>query len=156
MLNGKKFTEQDEKELALDGSERTYPFYVVGIPMEFVKKFNCRITIYADNKFFASVLQKSFMQEKRVSVVHKKITDAFIGELLKTQPIICHIDDHILGDYSHASHFIILEKTTKKFIYIIDPWSGKKKRIINTKLEKAISDLKNQVKMCPLLFSIEA
>jgi ABC-type bacteriocin/lantibiotic exporter with double-glycine peptidase domain len=96
------------------------------------------------------------MQEKRVSVVHKKITDAFIGELLKTQPIICHIDDHILGDYSHASHFIILEKTTKKFIYIIDPWSGKKKRIINTKLEKAISDLKNQVKMCPLLFSIEA
>jgi uncharacterized protein YvpB len=51
---------------------------------------------------------------------------------------------------------MILEKTTKKFIYIIDPWSGKKKRIINTKLEKAISDLKNQVKMCPLLFSIEA
>lgn len=156
MLYGERFTEHDEQEIALDGSKRIYPYYVVGIPMEFFKKFDCKITIYVDNKFFTSILEKSFMLEKRVSIVHKKITDKFIIELLKIQPIICHIDNHALGDYSHASHFIILEKATEKFIYVIDPWSGKRKRMINTKLEEAISDLKNQIKMCPLLFSIEA
>lgn len=156
MLRGKRFTKHDEQKLALYGSKRTYPYYVVGIPMEFVKKFNCKITIHVDNKFFTSILQKSFMQEKRVSIVHKKITDTLIVELLKKHSIICHIDDHALGDYSHASHFIILERVTKKFIYVIDPWSGKRKRIINTRLEEAISELKSQIKMCPLLFSIEA
>ncbi len=155
MLYGEKFTESDEHELALNGSKRIYPFYVVGIATEFVRKFDCKITIYADNKHFTSILQKSFMRETRVSVAHKKITQVFIAELLKRQSIICHIDDHALGDYSHASHFIVLEKTTEKFITILDPWSGDKKRITMAKLEEAISDLKNQIKMCPLLFTLE-
>lgn len=155
MLQGKRFTEHDEQELALKGSRRKYPFYVVGIPMEFAKKYDIRIKVYVDNNFFTTQLQKAIIGNKKINVVHKKINSIFISELLKENPIICHIDDHALGDYSHASHFIILEKATEKFIYVIDPWSGKRRKINKLTLADAIKDLKYHVKMCPLLFSIE-
>jgi ABC-type bacteriocin/lantibiotic exporter with double-glycine peptidase domain len=91
-----------------------------------------------------------------VITVHKKINLQFIAEVLNKKPLICHIDDHALGDYSHASHFIVLEKATEKSVQIIDPWTGKRKKINKFTLERAITELKNQVKMCPLLFSVEA
>ena len=155
MLQGKQFAEIDEQELAQKGSSRNYPLYVVGIPTEFVKKFDGKIKIYADNNFFATSLKKAFIGNKEISVIHKKINIPLIADLLNENPIICHIDDHALGDYSHSSHFIILEKATEEFVYIIDPWSGKRNKISKSKLNEAIDDLKNHVKMCPLIFSIE-
>ncbi|MDQ5954753.1 MAG: hypothetical protein QG583_681 [Patescibacteria group bacterium] len=155
MLQEKNFTEIDEKELAMNGSSRKYPFYMVGISAEFIKKYDGKITIYADNNFFTATLQKGITGDKKINVIHKKIDMHLISKLLKKKPIICHIDDHALGDFSHASHFIILEKESEKFITIIDPWNGKKYKISKTKLTEAISDLKNHIKMCPLLFSIE-
>ena len=155
MLQGKKFTVLDEQELTLKGSSRNYPLYVVGIPMEFVKKYDGKIKIYVDNNFFATTLKKAFIGNKKINVIHKKVNIPLIAELLTENPIICHIDDHVLGDYSHSSHFIILEKATEELVNIIDPWSGKRKKISKSKLNEAINDLKNHVKMCPLLFSIE-
>jgi hypothetical protein len=38
MLREKKITEVQEQELALNGSKRTYAFYVTGIPLEFAKR----------------------------------------------------------------------------------------------------------------------
>lgn len=156
IVRGRYFTATEEQDLAIRGSHRTYPYYIVGIPWEFLKQFNFKVAIYVDNKFFASILQQIFSKEKRVSIIHKKITISHITELLHKQPLICHIDDHALGDYSHASHFIVLEKATETFISIIDPWSGLRRRISNATLEKAIRDLKTQIKMCPLLFTLEA
>lgn len=155
MLREKKFSELDEQELALKGSVRDYPFYMAGISAEFVKKYDGKVMIYADNNFFATTLQKAFIGNKKIGVIHEKTTMSLITKLLNERPIICHIDDHALGDYSHASHFIILEKASNKFITIIDPWSGKRKRISQSTLTEAINDLKNHIKMCPLLFSVE-
>lgn len=150
-----KFTEADEHELALQGSRRTYPFYVVGIPMEFTKKFNRKLTVYVDNKYFASTLQKAFLSDKRINIIQEQITQPLIKALLEKKSVICHIDDHVLGDYSHASHFVVLEKATEKSISIIDPWSGERKKISSNTLQQAIEDLKTQVKMCPLIYSLE-
>jgi len=155
MLQGKKFTELDEQELAVKGSSRDYPFYVVGISTEFSKKLDGKIKIYADNALFTTTLQKAFTDTDKINVIHKKITISLITELLNENPIICHVDNHTLGDYSHASHFIILEKATKDFVNIIDPWSGKRKKISKSTLDESVSDLKNHIKMCPLLLSIE-
>lgn len=73
MLQRKKFSNLDEQELVLRGSSRDYPFYVVGIPTEFVKKYDVKIKIYADNNFFTTSLQKAFLGNMKISVVHKKI-----------------------------------------------------------------------------------
>lgn len=110
----------------LKGTSRKYPFYVVGILSEVYKHFGKKITIIADNKFFADKLRDSF-HNKKITVLHHKINPEFIREVLEKRPIICHIDDHHLGDYSHASHFVVIEKATEKKFLIVDPMPGKKK-----------------------------
>lgn len=153
---GIRFTESDEQEIALRGSRRIYPFYVVGIPMEIAKKYRKKLQVYVDNKYFTKVLKMAFAKEKFIEVVHEPIKIKLIRDLLQKSPLICHIDDNILGDYSHASHFVILENATKNTISIIDPWKGTRKRLSDKTLIKGICDLKTQVKMCPLLFSIDS
>lgn len=77
-----------------------------------------------------------------------------IRELLENGPLICQVDDHSLGDYSHASRLIVLERATDKFVQIIDPWRGERRKISSAKLDESINDLKNRIKMCPLLFTL--
>ncbi len=148
-----KFSANDEKKITLEGSSRKYPSYVAGIAKEFMKKYKRKLKIIADNKYFAKVLKKS-IQDKRAKVENQKITLKCIESQLKHGPVICHIDDHFLGDYSHVSHFIVIEKMKAKKVLIIDPWHGKRKSISQEKLEKSILSLKSHVKMCPLLFQL--
>lgn len=156
MLRNKQVTQIQEQDLALKGSKRIHQFYVAGIPLEFVKQYDAQVIVYVDNKYFANVLEEIFSQDRRLSIVQRKITLSLIKDLLESGPLICHIDDHSLGDYSHASHFIILERATDKFVQIIDPWTGKRRKIFLAKLDDSISDLKNQIKMCPLLLSLKS
>jgi len=93
-----------------------------------------------------------FNDKNNFNIYRKKITISLIKELLKEKPVICHIDDNYLGDYSHASHFIILERATNKKILIVDPMKGRKSLISDKKLEESILSLKKHIKMCPLLF----
>ncbi len=149
----KVFKKEDEQRLALKGSQRTYPFYVVGITAEVAKEYRTRIEVLADNKFFTTILKKSF-DNKNIVVSHEKITTALVRKLLPKNQLICHVDIHGLGDYSHSSHFIVIEKVSGKIFTIIDPWSGKRRKITEETLKRAISELKNEVKMCPLLFMV--
>jgi hypothetical protein len=147
---GIAYSPKDEEEILLKGMRRIYPFYVVGVPKEVFNHFGKKITILVDNKYFTNFLHKSF-NDKNLTVQHHKINIALIRKLLQKTPIICHIDDHHLGDYSHASHFVVIEQATEKFL-IVDPMHGEKKWISEETLEKAIQDLKKHIKMCPLVF----
>lgn len=155
MLREKPFTECEESDLTLRGSKRVHQFYVAGIPLEFAQKYDSQINVFVDNKYFADILRGIFSSDKRISIIQKKLTIPLIKDLLINAPLICHIDDHSLGDYSHSSHFIILEKATDQFVQIIDPWTGKRRKLKLSKLEESLSDLKTQIKMCPLLFTID-
>ncbi len=112
MILGKS-NEKAEKEIILKGSARSYQFYVVGVPMEVSNKYKKDINIIVDNKYFARVLSKAF--SKRFTVKAQTINTQLIRELL-TQPLICHLDNFYLGDYSHVSHFVVIEKAVKKLI----------------------------------------
>lgn len=149
---GTAFSEKDEGQILLKGMKRTYPFYVVGIPKEFFKRYKKRVNILVDNKYFTNILVKSFKDRNNFNIQHKKITIPLIKELLKKRPMICHIDDNYFGDYSHASHFIILEKAMNDKILIIDPMSGKKSLVSGKRIYNSILSLKKHIKMCPLLF----
>lgn len=154
--NGLSFGEKEEQKLALQGSKRKYPFYVVGIPYEVVNEYKVSITVIADNRYFSRLLKDAFEKKKQLTVAHKPITLLLIEQLLRKQPLICHIDNNMLGDYSHSSHFIVLEKTVSNFIQIIDPWTGKRRRVKKETLEAGVLSLKKHVKMSPLLFSLES
>lgn len=151
---GIHFDETIEQGLSLKGSKRLYPFYVVGVVKEIVNKYKVKVNIVVDNKYFAGILEKQINDKKYFKITHQKITLKLILELLKTTPLICHLDDNYLGDYSHSSHFIILMKATYKSIIFMDTLTGKRGQMNPKKLEKAILSLKKHIKMCPLLFSI--
>jgi ABC-type bacteriocin/lantibiotic exporter with double-glycine peptidase domain len=133
--------------------DRKYEYYVVGVAEEFVKKSKEEVSVIADNEYFANKLKQSYKDEK-IKIDAKKITLNLISELLKKRPIILHIDDNFLGDYSHVSHFIVLEKATKTKFLIHDPYYGKKSFVSQKKIINAVQSLKKHVKMCPLIFYI--
>ena len=144
-----------EQSICTKGLQRIYPLYVVGIPAECVKQCKIKIRIVADNNYFARILHKAFAAHSTISVVQEKITITRIKALLKQQPLICHIDDHALGGFSHVSHFVVLEKELPgDRVLLIDPWTGKQKRLSLAALEGSIHSLKTHIKMCPLLFII--
>lgn len=153
---GVEFTAEDERRLALKGSDRNHPFYVAGVPVEVAREFKKDTRVYVDNKFFANVLSKAFVGMTQMHVVHKPITIGLIKELLTDRPVICHIDTHGLGDYSHSSHFIVVERAAGSMIHIVDPWTGRARKVTEKTLEKAILSLKTEVKICPLLFLLIA
>ncbi len=156
MLLDKKlvFSEKDEKEVCLKGMSRKYPFYVVGIPQEFFNYFRKKVTVFVDNKYFTGFLKKNF-DENNIAVKQHVINLTLIKRLLEKAPVICHIDDHYLGDYSHASHFVVIEKATAKKFLVVDPMSGTKKLVSCETLKSAIHSLKTHIKMCPLVFQLD-
>ena len=109
MLLHSKNSSIEEKKILFKAMDRKYQFYVSGVPIEISRAYGKKITVFVDNKYFTNVLKKEFKGTK-LKPVHNKISLPFIKELLADGPVICHIDDHYLGDYSHASHFIVIEK----------------------------------------------
>lgn len=156
MLNSEKFggniNRKDEESILLRGLDRKYTFPAIGVPKEIFKRFGKKINIIVDNKYFTNFLIKKIRDRKNFNVFHKKINPSLVRELLKNGPIACHIDDNLLGDYSHASHFIIIEKSTPGGFGIIDPWYGKRRIISEKTLTRAILSLKKHIKMCPLIY----
>lgn len=146
-------TKTVEEEISLKGSNRKHLFDVTGIPIEVSKKFDKKITTFVDNQFFTKVLEKEFKKTK-VSAKHEKITIKLIRKLTGKNPIILHVDDHYLGDYSHVSHFVIVEKSKNNRFLIVDPWYGRKKWINQQTIENAIQSLKKHIKMCPLIYTL--
>ncbi len=145
-----------EEEILIKGMKRKYPFYVVGIPSEIQKRFRKKINILVDNKYFANALTESFNDKRNFSILHKKITLNLIKKHLnREQLLICHVDDNFFDDYSHASHFIILEKIKNNNIIVVDPMDGKRKSISQKKLMESIFSLKKHIKMCPLLYYLD-
>lgn len=146
------FSREDEQNLFERGSSRIHPFYVVGVTQEFSNMFHRTIEVISDNAYFTAILAKTLKPTSQYIVQHQRLTISVVRSFLKTSPVICHIDNHILGDYSHTSHFIILEKElSNDRILVLDPWTGKRKRLSFLQLSQSIHSLRNHIKMCPLL-----
>jgi len=146
------FSSKDEENLSLKGMSRKHPFFVVGMVKEIFKKYKKKINLVVNNRYFTNILIKLIKDKKNFNVHYRKIDIATIKALLKKNALICHIDNNHLGDYSHSSHFIVLEKDSGKRVTIIDPLAGKRRLISYKKLEESIKSLRGHVKMCPLLF----
>jgi len=150
---GLKIKDKDEETIVLNGMNRKYMFYIVGLPEEFIKKTKLKLNLFVYNKYFTNVLKKKF-SNKKIKVMHHKINLELIEELLLKSPIIIHMDNNTLGDYSHSSHFIVLTKSLKEYFMIIDPLKGKLSKISKEKIINSIKLLKEHIKMCPLIFQL--
>lgn len=152
MISG--MTDQSmEERVFIEGERRRFDLHINGILESFVDNTMLSVEVLVDNKFFAEALIKNqYKKNKRIKIINQKITTKLIKELLANQPLVVQLDNNFLGDYSHSSHFVVIEKilTNGKF-QLIDPMTGSKKILTEEKLEEAILSLKNHIKMCPLL-----
>jgi len=148
-----KMTDQSiEQRIFFEGEKRKLDNYVSNMLFSFVGNTKLSLEVFVDNKYFAESLSKELKrQQKSIIIVQQKITAALIDKMLEKGEVILHIDDNYLGDYSHASHFIVIERKVGDKYSVIDPISGTRKTISQPKLEASILSLKAHIKMCPLL-----
>jgi len=150
-----KFGPKDESELLLAGMNRQYLYYVIGVPKEIFKRYGKKIGIVVDNEFFTNDLIKGFGDKENFNIYQGKINLETIRGLVGKGPVICHIDNNYLGDYSHASHFVIIEEIIGDKVSIVDPVDGKRKTVSSKVLIDSIDSLRYHIKMCPLLYYLE-
>lgn len=148
-----KVTDQSiEQRIFFEGEKRRLDSYLSNMIFSFVDNTKLSLEIFADNKFFTEKLKGELKrQQKSILIENKKISISFIDKLLERSDIILHIDNNLLGDYSHSSHFIVVERKVADKYNIIDPLTGTRKNLSASKLEEAISSLKSSVKMCPII-----
>ena len=146
-LGGIEITREKELKLLFDGLAGLKDSYAFGVLEAFVKTYNKKIDLFVDNKFFTNLLiEKS--NSSQIAIIHKPVNLEF------ETPFVVYLDSQILGGYSHAPHFIIVEKIAGDICTIIDPWEGKRKRLSKEKLTAAISSLKYYLKYCPILIKL--
>lgn len=142
-----------EERVFTEGEKRRFDYYLSGILESFVDNTMLSVEVLVDNKPYTDELTKSQNKKnKRIKIRNEKISISLIKKLVAIQPIIVHIDDNFVGDYSHASHFVVVAalRPDGKF-EIADPWDGKRKFLTEEKLWNAITSLKDQLKMCPIV-----
>lgn len=142
-----------EERIFTEGEKRRFNYYLSGILESFVDNTMLSVELTVDNKFFAEELIKNqFKKNKRIKIKQEKVTVKLIKQLLLTQPLIINLDNKFLGDFSHSSHYVVVEKIIANGkLQLIDPLTGGKKILTEEKLEEAILSLKTHIKMCPLV-----
>lgn len=140
-----------EKELSLlfAGLKGLRDSYAFGILEAFVSSYARPVTLFVDNKYFTNFLRKN-NYSSLINIVNKPVNLDF------ETPSIVYLDSQVLGGYSHAPHFVIIEKMVGDVCYIIDPWEGKRKRVKKEKLTEAIKSLKYYLKYCPLVIKFNS
>lgn len=146
-LGGVEITREKELKLLFDGLAGLKDSYAFGVLEAFVKIYKKPVTLYVDNKIFANFLIKN-NQISLINIIHKPISVEF------TTPYIVYLDSQVLGGYTHAPHFVIVEKIVGETCHIIDPWDGKRRRYSKEKMTKAINSLKSYLKYCPLVITL--
>jgi len=156
MISGENDQSMEEK-IFFDGEKRDYQFYLNSIFASYVSNLNKGIQVHVDNRYFAKLLAEDLAEfGDKIAIDHNPITIDMIKKILQKSPLIIYLDDNFLGDYSHASHFVVISSIRKDGRFeILDPATGKCKYLTEKKLEETIQSLKKHIKMCPIVVTMK-
>lgn len=156
MISGAENQELEEK-IFFEAEKSDFDFYLNSILASFVKNTGKSLNVFVDNKFFSEKLFNNLKKySNKIIIVHKPINSDLIIETLNIGPFVIHIDDNYLGDYSHASHFVVANSIRKDGkLEILDPADGKRKYLSMEKLLESVNSLKKHIKMCPVIITVE-
>lgn len=150
MMISKMNDQSIEERVFMEGEKRHHAYSLRGFLESFADNTMLSMEVIVDNKSFAEDISKP--NNKNIKVRQEKITLALIKKILETQALIIHLDDNVLGDYSHASHFVVVEKLMPNGKFqVIDPMTGGRRILSEEKLQNSIDSLKSYIKMCPLI-----
>ncbi|MFH1855112.1 MAG: C39 family peptidase [bacterium] len=144
-----------EEKIFFDGEKREYYYYLDSVLASFAQNTDKSVQMLVDNEILTSILQKSLAKfEDRITIEQKPINARLVAEIVQNKPVVIHLDDNYLGDYSHASHFVVVSSFEDGKFEIIDPVDGKVKYLSDAKLNGAFESLKNHIKMSPEIIYI--
>lgn len=151
-LAGIKASKKKELEIIINSlKKRRDNYYAYNILSSFTEIYNLKAVLYVDAKPYALYLNKR-NKNKEVTILHHKIDKDFLSQ--QKNPFIVQVDDYVLGDIIHASHYIIIEEQNKNTVIINDPWYGKKSKIKVEVLLEAIESLEKTFLYSPLLITL--
>ncbi len=155
MISGFKDQKLEEK-IYLEGENRKYGYYLNDMLASFVKYSGKSINVLVDNKFFTKKLAQDLKEPpKQIRIVHRKINSETVSDIVRKQPAVVYIDYNFMGDYSHSSHFVVVNSIRKDDHFeIFNSIDGKNKFFTAKKLDNAIFSLKNHIKMCPIIITM--
>jgi hypothetical protein len=111
------------------------------------KKFNVKIRRLVENELYFNFLNKIKTSSKiktEMAPINLKLIDSLLQQ--RDFPII-YIDAFYLFKVIHSPHFITVLGKKDSIYRIFDTWDGKEKLIDMKVLAKAISALKNHIKL---------
>lgn len=141
-----------EERVFFEGEKRNFDLSLNSMLESFADNTMLSVEVFIDNKFFTDKLQKQQNKKnKRLKFKHEVITTELIMSLVKTDPVVVHIDNNFLGHQAHGSHYVVIENFENGNFQLIDPADGKCKSLKIEKMMEAISSLKTHLKICPIV-----
>lgn len=146
-----------EEKIYFNGEDRKYFCYIDSMLATFLKLTGKNIECIVDSKYLAENFKKSLAKfNDEIAIKAEAVTAERVLQLVAVRPVVVHLDDNYLGDYSHCSHFVLVNSLRKDGrLEILDPWDGKRKFLTAEQLDRAFLSLKNHIKMSPEIIFIK-
>jgi uncharacterized protein YvpB len=151
--NGVNIKDNEEMKILTEGLKLIKIDYTIGQLIYLCKKFKLKIKLYVDYPIYYKILSK-YDYPKNLELVNRKINSPLLKKIVANKPVIVYVDKYYLDGIYHSPHFIVLESLDNNNAIIMDPWDGRKKTISSKRLSKAISSLRNKLKISPKLIEI--
>lgn len=153
LASGQEVSPEEEMRLFIEGIKNRPDNYLLGMVESFVGNYGLGVEIYVDNKYFWKYLNlRKRINDKRIYLLHQPISPEFITKQLF--PYLLYLDINLLGVYSHSPHFVVVESQKKQKYSLVDPWSGRRRKIDKEIVYEAIESLRTHLKFCPLLIKV--
>ncbi len=147
----KEVTRNEERAILNHSLDFSRDFFVLGHLDYFIKKYDAKFDLIADNQRFVQWLGQV---SANISLKCEKITLGLIDEHLSSFPILL-IDDYYLYYEVHYPHWITVLRKRDDSYEIFDVWDGKEKIISAKLLEEAIRSLREHLNFCPQLILLQ-
>lgn len=152
-LGGIQITREKELELIQNGvSKPRDGYYAFNMLSAFVERYSFYANLYVDNKYYSKYLSK-FNKNKEITIFHQLITEDFISQQRK--PFILYCDWYSFEDYTHAPHFIVVERQEGIHAFIFDPWVGEIIKMKKKKILDSVLELEKRFNFSPLLITLD-
>ena len=150
---GLEVKDEDEMKILVEGLKLFKLDFAVGQLIYVCKTFDVNIKLFIDSPLYYKILSK-YDYPKNLELVTKRIDNMLLREMVKNKPLIVYVDKYYIDKIYHFPHFIVLEYMNKNKTIIMDPWDGKKKTLPSKILSRAISSLRNKLKISPKLIEV--
>lgn len=153
ILENGETSPKEEIELILASLlKRRDNYYAYNVLSAFTDKYRTGATLYVGIKPYAKYLDQH-KDTQRIKIIPQQINKEFLSTL--AVPYVVYLDDYVLGEETHAQHFVVIEEFGETETRIINPWHGSRTTVATSTLIKAIESLKTQFLYSPLAISVD-